>query len=99
VRELPTTPEGWLRHYAAEYGVNGDTMVKVAICESNLNPRAVGDQGHSRGISQIHSRYHPEVTDAQAFDPAFAAEFMAKNIAAHPRWWSCWSIVGRPSVV
>lgn len=72
-------------------------MVAVARCESNLNPNAVGDLdlGVSRGLYQISRRWHPEVSDAQAFDPDFAAEWAAQRFAAgYAREWTCSKIVG-----
>lgn len=73
-------------------------MVTVAKCESSLNPLAVGDGGQSRGLVQIYRPAHPTVTDEQAFDPAFSAEFMAKHIKDRPQMWSCWKLTGYPSV-
>jgi soluble lytic murein transglycosylase-like protein len=75
-------------------------MHAVIKCESSYNPNAVGDSGHSRGLAQIHRPSHPTITDAQAFDPDFAIEFMAKAMSQGDAWmWSCWKNIGRPSVV
>lgn len=77
--------------YSALYGVSASTMRAVIKCESNFNPNAVGDGGHSRGLVQIHDQYWPEVTDEMAFDPEFAVEFLAKNLAIHNgKIWTCW---------
>lgn len=85
--------EGLIRWHAARHGVDPDVMVAVAKCESNLNPQAVGDLslGTSRGLFQIHRPSHPDITDAQAFDPDWSSEWAARQFAAgNARWWTCW---------
>ena len=55
------------------------TIMAIAFAESGLNPAnqaTVSNPGHpddgsiDRGILQINSHWHPEVTDACAYDPA-----------------------------
>lgn len=66
-------------------------MLVTIRCESNFNPRAVGDGGKSRGLAQIHKPSHPDITDEQAFDPYFAIDFMAKEFKNGNKWkWTCW---------
>ncbi len=63
--------------------------------ESRWNPNAAGhNKGGSvdRGIAQINSVAHPEITDAQAYDPAFAIPWMAKEMAGLIA--RCGSVVG-----
>lgn len=60
-------------------GFTGDGLIwsiAVAAAESGGNPAAVGrntDGSRDRGLWQINSKWHPEVTDAAAFNPAQAA--------------------------
>jgi len=42
--------------WAFRYDVNKDLMTRVAICESGLNPLAVGDNGTSLGLFQYKQR-------------------------------------------
>lgn len=65
--------------YAQAAGFSGrslDIILAIAQAESGLNTTATNTAGNSagtdRGILQINSVYHAEVTDAQAFDPAQA---------------------------
>lgn len=79
---------------ADKYGLNESHFTKVIQCESNWNPKALGDDGNSRGLVQISSIYHPEVTDTEAYDPTFAVHFTAEEWAAgHERSWSCFRIL------
>ncbi len=55
-------------------------LVAVSVCIAESNGYAdrthVNDAGSiDRGLWQINDRWHPEVTDAQAFDPVFATTF------------------------
>jgi soluble lytic murein transglycosylase-like protein len=88
---LPADIPTLIENAATKYGVNEGHLTAVLKCESNFAPNARGDHGHSRGLSQISDIYHSEVSDAEADDPAFAIDFMAKAFAngkAHE--WSCW---------
>lgn len=76
---------------ALQYGVSADVMNAVIKCESQYNPNAVGDGGHSRGLVQIFDSYHPNITHEQAFDPEFAITFLAKNLVqGKGEMWTCW---------
>lgn len=83
---------------AGAAGFTGDGLnkaVAVALAESGGNPQAVGvnaDKWRSRdrGLWQINNHWHPEVTDAQAFNPASAAK-AAYTISHAGRDWSQWS--------
>jgi hypothetical protein len=66
-------------------------MHTVINCESSYNPRALGDNGYSRGLVQIHSYYHPTVTDEMAYDPDFAIEFLAEKLQqGKGHLWTCY---------
>ena len=51
----------------------------------------VGDRERSFGLVQIHLPVH-DVTMAQALNPEFAIDFLAKNIAkGRASMWSCYT--------
>lgn len=76
--------------YAKKYGVSRETLYKTIECESNFVTDARGDGGKSRGLSQIHSDYWPEITDDMADDPSFAVDFMAKKFSeGKGHLWTC----------
>lgn len=60
-----------------------DKAVALAIVQAETAnyTQFVGDNGLARGIAQIRKDYHPEITDAQAFNLKFSANFLAKNLA------------------
>lgn len=74
-----------------KYDVPTTTLSYVINCESSFDPKAIGDDGTSFGLVQIHLPDHPDVTVDQAFDPIFAAQFLAKQIKArHGKMWTCY---------
>jgi hypothetical protein len=88
-----------IRWVAKEEGVDPDLAVRVARCENpRLDPKAVNinkDGSRDRGLFQINSKWHPEVTDEQAFDPVFSTRFFCKAVKeGHLDWWNatrhCW---------
>ena len=54
----------------------GLAMFTGANLESNMNPTAVQKGGKGRGLFQIDLGAHPDVTQAQAFDPKFSVDYM-----------------------
>ena len=71
-------------------------IVAIAACESGLNSEAVHvnvDGSLDRGILQINSRWHPEVSDACAFDPpcAFPEAYRISNQGTSFTPWVCYN--------
>ena len=82
--------------YAHRYGVDSHVMEKVIACESQGKPWVRGDKGRSRGLVQISDIYHPEVSDAQAFDPFFSIDFLASYLAqGKGSQWTCYRMYQR----
>lgn len=86
--------EECIMYYSDKYDVSASLMAKVIYCESRNNPNAIGDNGTSFGLSQIHLPAHPEVTIEQATNIPFAVEFMAKAFSHGDEWmWTCYRLV------
>lgn len=81
---------------ADQFNVSAEVMTKVIACESGFNERALGDYGYSRGLVQIHSKYHPDVTDEQAYDAEFAVEFLAQKLSeGKGSLWTCYRLLAK----
>jgi len=91
----PLTVEDKIRKVAKEKGFQyADYLVDLAFCESRLDPLAIGDQGNSRGLFQIHKKFHPEVSTLQAFNIEESTAWTIDMINAGKQGqWSCNSIV------
>jgi len=90
--------ESIIRKVAKEQCVDPDLAVRVAKCESNLDEKAkhVNTDGSAdRGLFQINTKWHPEISDEVAYNPILAAEFFCKAFKeGHLDWWDatkkCW---------
>ena len=79
-----------------KYGVNRKVLYDTLDCESeHFKDVAIrGDNGLARGLAQIRSDYHPDITDAQADDPVFAIDYIAHQFSiGHANQWSCWRML------
>lgn len=87
-----------IKKTAKEYGVDEELAVRVAKCESGLNPKAINinaPDSIDRGLYQINSKWHPEVTEEQAFNIQFSINFFCEAVKnGYIRWWKasqkCW---------
>jgi hypothetical protein len=85
-----------IAQYARNANLHGNGQViaiAVALAESQGWTQAVlinTDCSHDRGVWQISSRWHPEVSDGQAFDPAGCAQ-AAYNISSGGSNWQPWT--------
>jgi soluble lytic murein transglycosylase-like protein len=90
----PTVPtvEQLIRAAAARYGLSPTRLLRLATCESSLNPRAVGPGGHALGLFQFTGPTWGEVapragyTGASPFDPAAASMVAAWAISRGQSW-------------
>ena len=72
--------KAYVQTEATEYGVNPKLALWIVKHESEFNPRAKGDGEASRGLWQISKIYHPEVSDAMAFNVASSTEWSLERI-------------------
>ena len=72
--------KAYVQAQALEYGVNPKLALWIVKHESEFNPRARGDGEASRGLWQISRIYHPEVSDAAAFNVASSTEWSLERI-------------------
>lgn len=61
------TPELYLREKAREYGLDEEMVVKIAKCESSLNPNVVSKTG-DHGLLQINYSAHNLSMQAAGLD-------------------------------
>ena len=72
--------KAYVQTQATEYGVNPRLALWIVKHESQFNPHAKGDGEASRGLWQISRIYHPEVSDAVAFNVASSTEWSLERI-------------------
>jgi len=74
--------------FGAKHAVPREYAAGVPLHESGFDPAAVGastpiERGIDRGLYQINSKSHPEVSDAQAYDGEFNLHWGVKRLAAY----------------
>ncbi len=82
-----------LQQLAVNAGFSRDdlaTAVAIALAESGGNPNAIGDNGTSYGLWQIHWSAHPEFDKARLFDPQYNAN-AAHDIYSRRGGFSDWT--------
>jgi len=101
VELTPEEVEAEILAIAAERGFKWPGyLVRLAKCESGLNPGAVNTHGNSpststdRGIFQINNYHHPEVSDEVAFDLRLSTEWTMWRIeSGYQHEWVCDGII------
>jgi Transglycosylase SLT domain len=78
----PTAQEvkAYIQRQARVFGVNPSVALWIVKHESQFDPHAKGDGEASRGLWQISKIYHPEVSDAVAFNVASSTEWSLGRI-------------------
>jgi soluble lytic murein transglycosylase-like protein len=78
-----------IRAAAARYGVNPDTLLRVAMCESGLNPYAANASG-AQGLFQFKSATFYGHGGHNIWDPADQADVAARMFSqGQARQWTC----------
>lgn len=92
--------EDTIKRIAKAEGVDPNLALRVAKCESGLNPAIQNENtlgSLDRGLYQWNNRWHPEITDEVAFDVEESTLAFCKAVkAGHLDWWNaskkCWDI-------
>lgn len=86
----PNSIIGIIQAAAARWGVSGDWMVKIARCESGLNPRAYNPRGPYIGLFQFLESTFRGNGGTNIYDPVDQANITAKMLAHGQAYqWSC----------
>ena len=98
VEQKSETVEKIILRVANEEGVDSVLALRVATCESGLNPGAKNTNTSGsvdRGLYQWNSRWHPEITDEVAFDAEKSTRAFCKAFKNGDLYWwnaskNCW---------
>jgi soluble lytic murein transglycosylase-like protein len=70
----------YVQEQALKHGVSPRLALWIVKHESRFNPNAKGDGEASRGLWQISRIYHPEVSDAVAFNARSSTQWSLERI-------------------
>lgn len=83
-----------LKKKEGEYKLPAGSLEKLARCESSLNPQATHKNTNGsidRGLFQINSKAHYEVSDTCAFDYTCATNWTAQQLKlGRGKMWVCY---------
>jgi hypothetical protein len=87
------TPQQWIQH---SFGSRAPEAIRVARCESSLNPRAVSPGGGNHGLFQINNVHRANFTRvtgqpwSAVYNPHWNAVY-AKRLFDQQGWrpWAC----------
>jgi hypothetical protein len=95
--KVTSNPQGRLRIQAYVEGaakirgVDPQVAEWIVTHESGHRPGVTGDGGESRGLWQINKAWHPEVSDACAYDVTCSTDWSLERIrAGHIDEWHTW---------
>jgi hypothetical protein len=87
----PLAVRAYVQSAARASGVNPHVAEWIVSHESRHHPEATGDGGESRGLWQINKAWHPEVSDACAYDVTCSTDWSLERIrAGYVDEWSTW---------
>ncbi|HWF14479.1 MAG TPA: transglycosylase SLT domain-containing protein [Candidatus Acidoferrales bacterium] len=72
--------QSYIQVQALKHGVSPKLALWIVKHESRFNPDARGDSDASRGLWQISKIYHPEVSDAVAFNARSSTQWSLERI-------------------
>lgn len=78
-----------IRLQAVEYGVNVDTALRIARCESNYNPLAENPYSSATGVYQFLDRTWDYVCEGDVYNMDDNIRCFMNNYNRHPGWWVC----------
>src|SRR5437667_12016529 len=70
-----------------KYGIPAALLAAQINHESGFSPTVISKpnsdpyKSYDRGIAQINNHWHPEISDQQALNPAWAIDWMAKTMS------------------
>jgi len=83
--------KNYVKNEAKAYGVNPTDALWIVAHESQFDPTRTGDDGQSRGLWQISSKFHPEVGDACAYSITCSTDWSLNWILkGNISQWSTW---------
>lgn len=89
----PSDVKSIIEKIEAEYGLPAGKMLKLAKCESSLNPNAKHkntDGTIDRGLFQINSKWHYEVSNDCAYSVECSANWTAQQLKlGKGKMWVC----------
>jgi len=88
-----TTREEQEAYIRKESPDQGERIIQVIECESSFDNEAIGDNGNSYGLIQIHRPSHPELSLETIKNVKWELDYIVSEFkAGHQNQWSCYRL-------
>ena len=88
--DSPNPIEATIRHYASEYGVDVNTAIRIATCESQMGKYKTNWSGSSaKGVYMFISSTWEYYCDGDVLNDEDNVKCFMELYEEHKSWWSC----------
>jgi soluble lytic murein transglycosylase-like protein len=88
-QEPKETVKEMIIRLSEEYGVNTDTALRIAWCESRFDPLAKNPNSSASGVFQFLSGTYEYIGGKDVFDPEENIRLFMEWYPRFPNWWEC----------
>lgn len=74
---------------AKEYGVNQETALRIASCESGFNPHAANKHSTAKGVYQFLNGTWDGYCEGSVYDADANIKCFMELYPRYPQWWEC----------
>jgi soluble lytic murein transglycosylase-like protein len=78
-----------IKFYAKMFGVNPDTALRIAKCESNFNPKAENINGSATGVFQFIRKTWKDYCHGDVYDADANIICFMRYYPTNSSWWEC----------
>jgi hypothetical protein len=76
-------------YYANIFGVDPDTALRIARCESNFSPKAENVNGSATGVYQFIRKTWKNNCEGDVYNEDANIICFVRMYPKHPEWWEC----------
>ena len=83
------SPQELIIVLAEQYGVEVDTALRIAKCESRYDPEARNSRSSAKGVYQFIDRTWSAYCTGDVMSPVDNIECFMQLYPKYPNWWEC----------
>lgn len=83
------TAQCHIKKLAPEYGVSTETALRIAKCESRLDPFAKNHKSSAKGVYQFVNKTWEHYCTGNVFNAGDNVRCFMELYSKYPTWWQC----------